>query len=660
MSSSSSISTTTVNGTTRITGLASGLDVDGIVDQLMVAERAKKYNKLTQKEQTAEWKQTAYRTMITDVQDFSSKYFNVSSSTSLLSTKNFLQYDATSSSTAVSVTASSTAKTGSHTIDVCQLATSASLSGTNISKDVQGAATPDYSSLSSESFVLTLDGTDYTVDLDSMTSQDVDGLQSAMDDAVGAGKVTVSENSSGYLTIAAADSGVQAISVSATSSSDSGLTDLGFTSSGVLSNRLSTSSTLAAIADQLNTANALTFDNGYLNMTINGVVFSFDEDETLSDMMSEINKSKAGATLSYNSTTGKLALTASDTGAGSTLTAADSGSSNFIAALLTTETAGKDSIVVIDDQRYVRSKNAVTVDGVTYTLNKTTSSDTTATTSSSSSTADTVNVTQDSSGVYDLLKSFVDDYNTLMTTIHDALDETADSDYPALTDDQKADMTDDEITSWEKKAKVGLLQSDPTLTSFLSDLRNALSDSISGQSSSLSSIGITASDDYAENGKLSIDESTLEDAIASDPEAVMKLFTQQASSTYTTSSGKTASLGTTGSVRSLNASQLSKRYKEEGIAYRFYDIIAKNISTVADSSGNKGLLLEMAGTTDDSSDTDNNLTTLIDKYSDQIDDEKDRLDEYEDRLYTKYSTLETYINTMNSKLSALSSYVSSS
>ncbi|WP_346356148.1 flagellar filament capping protein FliD [Azotosporobacter soli] len=660
MSSSSSISTTTVNGTTRITGLASGLDVDGIVDQLMLAERAKKYNKLTQKEQTAEWKQTAYRTMITDIQDFSSKYFNVSSSTSLLSSKNFLQYAATSTSSAVAVTASSTAKAGSHTVEVCQLATNASLSGSGITKDVQGATTPDYSSLSGESFVLTLDGTDYTVDLDNMTAQDVDGLQDAIDDAVGEGKVTVSENSSGYLTITSADSGVQAISVSAASSSDSGLTDLGFTSSGVLSNRLSTSDTLSSIADQLNSGNALTFDNGYLNMTINGVSFSFDEDETLSDMMSEINKSSAGATMTYNSTTGKLALTADDTGAGSSLVAADSGSSNFISALLTTQTDGKDSIVVIDDQRYVRSTNVVTVDGVTYTLNKTTTTDTTTTSSSCSSTADTVSVTQDSSGVYDLLKDFVDDYNTLMETINDALDETADSDYPALTDDQKADMTDDEITSWETKAKVGLLEGDSTLTSFLSNLRNALADSISGQSSSLSSIGITASDDYAENGKLSIDESTLEEAIASNPEAVMKLFTQQASSTYTTSSGKTASLGTTGIVRSLNASQLSTRYKEEGIAYRFYDIIAKNISTVADSSGNKGLLIEIAGTTEDSSDTDNNLTTLIDKYSEQIDDESDRLDDYEDKLYTKYSALETYISTMNTKLSALSSYTSSS
>ena len=208
-------------------------------------------------------------------------------------------------------------------------------------------------------------------------------------------------------------------------------------------------------------------------------------------------------------------------------------------------------------------------------------------------------------------------------------------------------MTDDEITAWETKAKVGLLESDSTLETLLSDLRTSLIDSVSGSTISLSSIGIS-SGTYDEDGKLYIDEDTLTAAIASDPEAVMNLFTQK-SSTYPNNS----------TVRSLSSSALSTRYEEEGISYRFYDTMQKYISTTRDSSGNKGTLLEKAGAEDDATETDNTLTTLIDKYEEEIDDEEDRLDDLEDTLYTKYTTLETYINTMNSQLSALSSLTSS-
>lgn len=749
MSSSSSITTSTVNGTTRLTGLSSGLDVDGIVEQLMTAEKAKKLNKLQQKVQTAEWKQEAYRSITSDLQDFSSKYFDVTSSSSIMKASNFLKYSASSSDTDVSVTAASTASAGTHTVTVSQLATKATISsgssasgtvqgsaaadytglsgesfvitldGTDytvdldavtdldslqtavddavgsdkvtvstnasgyleitaadtsvqvisvsatdssvagltdlgfgtaatlsstangVSKEVQGSAAADYTSLSDESFVITLDGTDYTVDLDSVT--DLSSLKTAVNNAVGSGKVTVSINSSGYLEFTSADTGVQSITVSATSSSDSGLTDLGFGTTATFSNRLDTSDTLETIAGQLSSSTALSYNgDGEIELTINGTTKTFDKSDTLADMMSEINKADLGVTMTYNSITGELVMTADDTGAGNSLTVTDSGTSNFAALLLSKSTAGLDAKLTIDGQSLTRSTNNVTIDGVTYTANQVTDS------------AATVTVAQDTDGVYDLISNFVDAYNTLIDTLNTAVDENADSDYPPLTDDEKADMTDDEIAAWETKAKVGLLENDSTLESILSDMRTALIDSVSGMTTSLASIGIT-SGTYDEKGTLYIDEDTLTSAIASDPEAVMNLFTQQAIST--TSDG-TPLAGTT-VIRTLSSKDLSTRYKEEGIGYRFYDLLQKNISTIRDSAGNKGALLEAAGTEDDASDTDNTLTTLIDKYDDEIDDENDRLDDYEDKLYAKYTSLETYISQMNSQLSSLSSMISS-
>lgn len=57
--------------------------------------------------------------------------------------------------------------------------------------------------------------------------------------------------------------------------------------------------------------------------------------------------------------------------------------------------------------------------------------------------------------MYDSISEFVDAYNTLIETINTALDESYDSDYPPLTDDEKADMTEDEIYEGGKQLKSG-------------------------------------------------------------------------------------------------------------------------------------------------------------------------------------------------------------
>lgn len=635
-SSSSSVNMSTVNGTTRVTGLSSGIDVDTIVTQLTTAEKAKKLYKLQKKEQLAEWKQEDYRTITSDIQDFTDKYFNVTSSTSLLSTKNFNQYTVTSSSSAVTASYTSSASAGTHTVTVSQLATKATMqSSASPSKDVQGSTAVDYSALSSKSISLTVDGTSYTVDLDDVT--DLDSLQDAVDNAVGEGKITVSEDSSQILSFTAADSGVQQIKISAPSSGTSGLSSLGFGSGAVLSNRLTTTSTLGDIADQLNST--LTFNSDdEIELTINGTSFSFDKDTTLKEMMSEINSSDCGATIAYNDTSGKLVLTASTTGAGNKLSVTEGDGSNFISTFLGSSTVGLDAKVTVDGQSMTRSSNTITVDGVTYTFNSTTSSGDSA----------TVSLTQDVDGIYDLISNFVTDYNSLIDTINDKLQEEYDSDYPPLTDDDKEDMSETQISAYEKKAKVGMLENDSTLSNFLSELRSTFLDSTSGLSSTIFDIGLDTSDDYSEKGKLTIDEDALKEAIQDDPETVMNIFTKQSTS-YS---------GTT-SVRTLSSSALSTRYKEEGVAYRFYDVIAKYTSTVRDSSGNKGLLLEMAGISGDSSNSDNQLSDQLSDYEEKISKEKDRLSTYSDKLYTKYTNLETYINQMNVQLSSLSSYMSS-
>lgn len=618
--SSGSVTTSTVNGTTRITGLSSGLDVDSIVKGLMDAEKVKLY-KMEQQEDLLTWRQEAYRNTMGTMNTFSSTYLDSLSTSSITKQGNFLQYEAESSDTAyVTADASANAKVGTHTLAVSQLATARTLSnGSSLSKGVQGSAAPTYSFTSGTTWKMYVDEKLYSVDLSSVTDQT--SLQTAIDNAVGSGKVTVGTNA-GCLTLTAVDAGVQYISVATQDL-------LGFTSSSVLANRITTSQTLSNINSSL--TSQISFNSSdEISFTINGQSFTFDKDDTLSAVMSTVNKSDAGVTMTYDSMKDKLVLTSKTMGAGATLTASDNtDGGSFISTLLNTDTAGKDAKLTLDGQALTRNSNTVTVDGVTYTLNKETTSDI------------TIGVTQNSDATLDVITKFVNGYNTLIDTIRGKLIEKYDRDYQPLTDAQKSSMSASDITAWEKKAKTGLLQRDDMLQGFLDELRGAFTASVPGVSLTLKTIGITSSS-YEDYGKLTIDEATLKEAIKTDPEGVMDLFSQKSTS-YSTSS-----------VRSLNGTEQAVRYKEEGYGMRFYDIFQKYVGTSRDSAGNKGLLVEKAGLADDASSTDNSLSDQLEDMKERITNEEKRLSLVQTRYYTEYTNMETYLNKLTTQMSVFS------
>ena len=59
----------------RITGMASGLDVDAMVKKMMAAEQTK-IDKAKQAQQTVQWKQDAYQDIINNIKDIQNTYFN--------------------------------------------------------------------------------------------------------------------------------------------------------------------------------------------------------------------------------------------------------------------------------------------------------------------------------------------------------------------------------------------------------------------------------------------------------------------------------------------------------------------------------------------------------------------------------------------------------
>ncbi|CUH95358.1 hypothetical protein P22_1428 [Propionispora sp. 2/2-37] len=652
--SSSGVSSSTVNGTTRVTGM-SGFNVDSVVEQLMTAEKAKKLNKLEQKEQLAEWKQEAYRDIITDVQDFYNKYFYGSSDTSLLTAKNFNKFTVNSSSKAVSAAYNSSASAGSHKVFVSKLAKAATRTSGAVTGDVKGNSALDYAKLGGESFNITVDGTDYTVSFDANAFSSCAGLsdaqtiiQTTIDKAVGSNKLKVGVTGPGIVSITADDTGVNKISISAAASDSaaSALTALGFGTGSTTSNRLNISTaTLKDIA----AATGLKFDtDGGLDFTINGVNFSFDQDDSASDVINQINKKNCGATLAYDEISNTLVLKAKATGAGNRLAVSDT-NGTFCSSILKNYTEGQDAQLTVDGVALTRSSNTVDYNGVTYTLNDVTDTDGDGEVKAGEYA--TISGTLDVDSVYNLISGFVKDYNALIGTINTALSENYDSDYPPLTDDQKEDMSDEEIKNWEAKAKTGLLEDDPTLRSFLTEIRLTMLDSISGLDTSIFDIGLDTTDTYKEGGKLVIEsEDKLKSAITNNLTDVINLFTQK-STDYP---------GVGQQWRNLNADQLKTRYKQEGLAYRFYDVIGKYTTTLNNSKGYKGIFAEKVGLEGSTTENDNELSDNIDKYKKAISEEEDRLDDYEDSLYIKYSKLESYLSQMNTQLAALQSYLSSS
>jgi len=104
-------------GTLRIGGLASGIDVDSIIEQLMQVEQTK-VDRLKQERQLVEWRKEAYREITNLLRAFYDEFFDVlKTDTYMLSSNRYMTYSAISSAEAyITATANASAMEGTYTI----------------------------------------------------------------------------------------------------------------------------------------------------------------------------------------------------------------------------------------------------------------------------------------------------------------------------------------------------------------------------------------------------------------------------------------------------------------------------------------------------------------------------------------------------------------
>ena len=88
VSSGSNTVSSLMNSANMISGLASGLDTESMIESL-VQSYSTKINQLNQKVTKVEWKQDAYRSIISKMVGFSNKYTSYTSSTNLMSSSFF-------------------------------------------------------------------------------------------------------------------------------------------------------------------------------------------------------------------------------------------------------------------------------------------------------------------------------------------------------------------------------------------------------------------------------------------------------------------------------------------------------------------------------------------------------------------------------------------
>ncbi|NLK36907.1 MAG: flagellar filament capping protein FliD [Epulopiscium sp.] len=136
-------------------GIASGLDIDTIIDGMTAATRGKIAKQL-QRKQIFQWRMDAYRSVSNKLIDFAKKYTSFTSSTNLMSNSFFSQNTITakgSNSSSVTVTGSSSTAADLSILGIKKLATTASKSWAGVSDKVLATGEFDLAGETNQSLV---------------------------------------------------------------------------------------------------------------------------------------------------------------------------------------------------------------------------------------------------------------------------------------------------------------------------------------------------------------------------------------------------------------------------------------------------------------------------------------------------------------------------
>lgn len=567
----------------RMTGLTSGLDTQSLVGELSKAHQLKVDN-LKKKQTKAEWKKEAWASLNTKIFNFYKDSLATFKSSGTYNSKKV-----SGSLSGVKITAGNSAVTGSHKVKVLSNASAQMWTGTQINKSQYDATS--YTAVNTESADLTsikvsdlldsqgnnLDpvsmngasfevkaagGTSATVTLSvdanatvqdlvdqmntQLSSQGISGLTADFKngaftftntlDAGEDNKITLTAKNEKAIAIGLpySDGGTD-VSIAATDSEDV------YTASAFAFEKTTTSSDVTGASKLTD----LGIGEGTV-ISVNGQDITVDKNMTLSGLAKEMGNK--GINANYDASQGRFYLSSKTSGTEFTITASNDTALEKLGLDFSTEEAKKGQIpaskakIEYNGVEYESESGTFNINGLTIEVSASDED-------LEKKTTQSFVVDMDVDGIYDKVKGFVKEYNSLITEMNKLYNAASSKGYEPLTSEEKDAMTEDEVKQWETKIKDSLLRRDSTIGTLLSSMRTTLSKSVevtgadgSTRRYGLSSFGIDTGS-YTENGQLHIagnsedsaysdQEDKLKAAILADPDSVIQTFTTLGNEMY--------------------------------------------------------------------------------------------------------------------------------
>ena len=326
-----------------------------------------------------------------------------------------------------------------------------------------------------------------------------------------------------------------------------------------------------------------------------------------------VNKVKAaGLDASFDDKTGRFFVSAKQSGAASDFEF--EGDADALSALglnSGTRIPGQNAKILLNGAEFESDTNSFDINGMAINVKGETNG-----------TKLTLTTDTDTETIYNNIKSVIKQYSELVNEISKLYNADSAKGYDPLTDDEKDEMSDEEIEKWETKIKDSLLRRDSSLSAVKNAMTMASLSSfeIGGKKYSLSDFGIMTLGyfDAEDNEKSALhingDEddddvsgktNELKQMLAKDPDTVAKFFSKYM---------KTIS-------DSLDKLSQSTEYRSYG---NFYD----------DKKSKKEL---------------SSIESKITKWEDYVAD-------IEDKYYKQFSNMEKQLAKLNSTQSSLASY----
>lgn len=273
---------------------------------------------------------------------------------------------------------------------------------------------------------------------------------------------------------------------------------------------------------------------------------------------------------------------------------------------------GCDAEITLNGIQYTGSTNNFSVNGLNITAQ--------VVTGDGDANAISITTSTDTQGIYDKIKDFLSQYNSLINEITSLYNADSAKGYEPLTDDEKDAMSDTEVEKWEQKIKDSLLRRDDNLESLMSAMTSAMSGAVevNGKKMYLSNFGIKTLgylnapknqqnayhiDGDEDDANSSGNADKLMTAITNDPDTVINFMQGLASNLYNSVHKK---------MQTSSLSSIYTVYNDKEMASEYSD-----------------------------------YTDLIKKWEEKLQDK-------EDYYYKKFSSMETALSKLNSQTSSLS------